>query len=95
MKERVPPRQMGIIAMSKGPYLEPTSASIETETKVAGKRQPKETVKNRKQEDGGETFEDGTWATCRHVSCIAANEGLIWYRCEKKRVGDERAHPAK
>jgi hypothetical protein len=25
IKERVPPRQMGIIAMSKGPYLEPIS----------------------------------------------------------------------
>jgi hypothetical protein len=29
MKERVPPRQIGIIAMSKGPYFEPISAVIE------------------------------------------------------------------
>jgi hypothetical protein len=28
MTERVPPRQMGIIAMSKGPYLEPISVVI-------------------------------------------------------------------
>ena len=28
MKERVPPRQMGIIAMSKGPYLEPISLKM-------------------------------------------------------------------
>ena len=28
MRERVPPRQMGIIAMSKGPYLEPISVVI-------------------------------------------------------------------
>ena len=28
MKERVPPRQMGSIAMSKGPYLEPISSVV-------------------------------------------------------------------
>jgi len=76
MKERVPPRQMGIIAMSKGPCLEPISALIETK-RSGRQRQPKETAKNLKQGDWGETFEDGTWATCRHVTCITANEGLI------------------
>ena len=42
MKERVPPRQMGSIAMSKRPYLEPISALIEK--KSCRQRQLKETV---------------------------------------------------
>ena len=34
MKESEPPRQMGSIAMSKGPYLEPISALIEEAKRV-------------------------------------------------------------
>ena len=34
MKESVAPRQMGIIAISKGPYLEPISALIEEARRV-------------------------------------------------------------
>jgi len=68
MKERVPPRQMGSIAISKGPCLEPISALIEKES-------PSAPTKGKGDWDG--TFEDGTWATCRHVSCITANERLI------------------
>jgi hypothetical protein len=68
MKERVP-RQMGSIAESKGPCLEPISALIEAERVAASTKQRKR--------DWDEKFEDGTWATCRHVSCITANEGLI------------------
>ena len=52
MKERVP-RQMGSIAESKGPCLEPISALIEAERVVASTKQRKR--------DCDETFEDGTW----------------------------------
>jgi len=43
MKERVPPRQMGSIAMSKGPYLEPIS-SVVCDT---SNHQPSEEYQNR------------------------------------------------
>ena len=72
MKEGVPPRQMGSIAMSKGPCLEPISALIETKGVAVSANQREPSPKN-----WDETFEDGTWATCRHVSRITANEGLI------------------
>jgi len=72
MKERVLPRQMGSIAMSEGPCLAPISALIETKRMPVSANQRKPFPK-----DWDETFEDGTWATCRHVSCIAADEGLI------------------
>ena len=68
MKERVP-RQIGSITESKGPCLEPISALIEAGRVAPGTKQRKR--------DWDETFEDGTWVTCRHVSCITANGGLI------------------
>ncbi len=62
MKERVPPPQMGIIVMSKGPYFEPISISYYIpDTSHQRRRRPKRA-------DWGETFEDGTRATSRHVS---------------------------
>jgi len=87
MKESVPPRQMGSIAMSRGPWLGPISALIETKRMAVGVNQRNLSPKN-----WDETFEDGTRANCRHVSCIASNGGLI---CEKRRYGDEWAYPAK
>ena len=41
IKERVPPRQMGSIAMSKGPCLEPISALIETKRVAVSANQRK------------------------------------------------------
>lgn len=58
-KEREPPRQIGIIAISKGPYLEPISVVIIL------------SYQRRKRADWADwdrTFKAGTWATSRHVS---------------------------
>jgi len=87
MKESVPPRQIGSIAMSKGSWLGPISALIERKKMAVSVNQ-----RNPSPKDWDKTFEDGTQANCRHVSCIASNGGLI---CEKRRYGDERAYPAK
>ena len=63
MKERVPPRQMGIIAMpTKGPYLEPISIDYYLPDKSRQRR------RRPKSADWDETFDDGTRATSRHIS---------------------------
>lgn len=61
MKERVPPRQMGSIAISKGPYLEPISV-------LFSKRHQRRPEKASGHKEVDLTFKDGTRATSRHVS---------------------------
>jgi hypothetical protein len=70
MKERVPPRHMGSMAISKGPYLEPIS--VIREKKKSWHQDHKKAIRIEK--DWDETFEDGTWSTCRHVTRIAVIE---------------------
>ena len=69
MKEGFLPRQMGSIAMPKGLCLELISVLLEAERVAVSTKQ--------KKRGWDETFEDGTWTTCRHAPYITAKEGLI------------------
>ena len=69
MRDGVLPRHMGSIAMPKRLCLELISVLLEEE-RVAVSTKPRKS-------DWDETFEDGAWATCCHVSCITEKEGLI------------------
>jgi hypothetical protein len=42
MKERVPPRHIGIIAMSKGPYLDPISVVMIEKSQISIAKRTKE-----------------------------------------------------
>ena len=65
MKERVPPRHMGIMAMSKGPYLDPISVVIIEKSQISIAKEKK---KGHGAADWGETFKNGTRATSSHIS---------------------------
>ncbi len=59
-RKPMPPRQMGVITISKGPYLEPISIDYYLPDKFRQRR------RRPKRADWDETFDDGTCSTSRH-----------------------------